>query len=287
MADWVRSIFGGLTRTILRLLYFIHTYFRESQTIPITRRKHFIPISVAQEILIGRRDFKNYMKWLPPNYTILQHDHPYSIWAHSVAERLIRSAIHGCCSSEDTGFTRHFHPTLNWTLVVVDANVVNVLSFPGASIVLYTGLLRICRTEDDLATILAHEIAHLLARHGMERSTMGGWAASLFLRNFLSRDRFNNFVMIPWLHPWFHKAELEADRMALMLMASAGFNPRSAPGLFDLLQSHNGQRRCDFRRFSSHPSGADRGRRLRKFSTMLKAIRIYHAWRIALAVHWE
>lgn len=240
MAIWVESNFSGLIRTILRLLYFVHRFFRTSETIPITCRKHFIQASVPQEILIGRRDFKKYMVWLKRNYMILQHDHPDSIWVRGVAERLIQRAIQGYYNSE-MGFMHHFHQKLNWILVVVDANVVNVHSFPGGSIVLYTGLLKICRTEDDLAAILAHEVAHLLARHGMERETMGRWAASLFLSKFLTDDNFKNFIMIPWLHPWVRKAELEADQMGLMLMASAGFNPRSAPGFFDLLQSHDEQ----------------------------------------------
>ena len=178
MAIWVESIFLGLIRTILRLLYFVHTFFRTSQTIPITCRKHYIQASVPQEILIGRRDFKKYMVWLKRNYMILQHDHPDSIWVRGVAERLIQRVIQGYYNSE-MGFMHHFHQKLNWILVVVDANVVNVHSFPGGSIVLYTDLLRICRAKDDLAAILAHEVAHLLARHGMEREPMGRWGVSL------------------------------------------------------------------------------------------------------------
>lgn len=201
MAVWVESIFSGLIHTILRLLYFVHTFFRTSQTIPITHRKHFIQVSVPQEILIGRRAFKKYMVWLNlRNDRILRHDHPYSIWVRGVAERLIQRAIQEYYNSE-MGFMHHFHQKLNWILVVVDANVPSALSFPGGSIVLYTGLLKFCRTEDDLATILAHEVAHLLARHGMERETMCRWAASLFLGKFLTRDDFNNFIMMPWLQP--------------------------------------------------------------------------------------
>ena len=90
MAIWVESTILGLIHTILRLLYFIHTFFRKSQTIPITCRKHFIQVSVPQEILIGRRDFKKYMVWLKLNYMILQHDHPDSIWVRGVAEKLIQ-----------------------------------------------------------------------------------------------------------------------------------------------------------------------------------------------------
>jgi hypothetical protein len=186
--------------TILRLLYFFHTFFRTSQTIPIICRKHFIQVSVPQEILIGRRDFNKYMVWLKLNYMILQNDHPDSIWVRGVAERLIQRAIQKYYISE-MGFMHHFHQKLNWILVVVDAKVVNVHSFPGGSIVLYTRLLRICCNKDDLTVILAHEVAHLLARHGMERETMVRWAASLFFTKFLTDDNFENFIMIPWLHP--------------------------------------------------------------------------------------
>lgn len=283
MAIWVESAFLGLIHTILRLLYFIHTFFRKSQTIPITCRKHLIQVSVPQEILIGRRDFKKYMVWLKLNYMILQHDHPDIIWVRGVAEKLIQRAIQGYYNSE-MGFMHHFHQKLNWILVVVDAKVVNVHSFPGGSIVLYTGLLEICHT------ILAHEVAHLLARHGMERETMVRWAESLFLSRFLTDDNFKNFIMIPWLHPWVRKAKLEADQMGLMLMASAGFNPRSAPGFFDLLQSHDEQRSResgDFRTSTLHPSSEERGHHLRNFSIMLQAIQIYHAYFISLAINWE
>ena len=290
MAVWVDSFFSGLIRTILRLLYFVHTFFRTSQTIPITHRKHFIQVSVPQEILIGRRAFKKYMVWLNlRNDRILRHDHPYSIWVRGVAERLIQRAIQEYYNSE-MGFMHHFHQKLNWILVVVDANVPSALSFPGGSIVLYTGLLKFCRTEDDLATILAHEVAHLLARHGMERETMCRWAASLFLGRFLTRDDFDDFIMMPWLQPWDRKAELEADQMGLMLMASAGYDPRSAPGFFDLLQSHDEQtprESSDFRTYTVHPSSEERGHRLRNSSIMLQAIRIYHAYLISLAIYWE
>ncbi|CAI7892472.1 unnamed protein product [Closterium sp. NIES-53] len=182
---------------------------------------------------------------------------------------------------------------LTWQVAVVDAPVLNAFCLPSGKVVVFSGLLKRCPDDDHLATVIGHEVAHIVARHGAERmsSAMLLAVVQMIIVNFLLswpgfiRTASDLLISLPFsrMH------ELEADRIGLMLMAKAGYNPDAAPGVYEMLDhaSSGGKERRpapapegadkagwgDF--MSTHPAGTRRAALLRGSASMQEARRVY------------
>jgi predicted Zn-dependent protease len=124
--------------------------------------------------------------------------------------------------------------------LIQDDKTVNAWCMPGGKVAVYTGLLPIAQNETGLAVVMGHEIAHAVAKHGNERVSqgllqqMGGAALSVALSTspaatsnlFLQAYGVGTNVAI--LLPYSRTQESEADRIGLILMAKAGYDPRQA-----------------------------------------------------------
>ena len=100
--------------------------------------------------------------------------------------------------------------TLQWEFALVDSEEVNAWAMPGGKVAVYEGLLEVADTRAELAAVIGHEIAHVIAQHGAERVSQG-------LLTQLG-------VMLPYSR----LQENEADRLGLIFMAMAGYDPRAA-----------------------------------------------------------
>ena len=130
-------------------------------------------------------------------------------------------------------------PNTHWEFVVFeDASQVNAFAMPGGKVGIYTGLFSLVEQDADLATVVSHEIAHVVARHGNQRVSQqillaaGGLALGLSLDD---EDRATrNAVMTAYgmgstlgvALPYSRSHELEADKLGLIYMARAGYDPR-------------------------------------------------------------
>uniref|UniRef100_A0A6N2KCE2 DEAD-box ATP-dependent RNA helicase 7 n=1 Tax=Salix viminalis TaxID=40686 RepID=A0A6N2KCE2_SALVM len=129
-------------------------------------------------------------------------------------------------------------------------------------IVVYTGLLEQFKTDAEIATIIGHEVGHAVARHAAEGITKNLWVAilQLILYQFIMPDIANamSVLFLSYLSPEGLKPvcldgmEIEADYIGLLLMASAGYDPRIAPRVYEKLES---SRRSALRDTFYHPSG--------------------------------
>lgn len=157
----------------------------------------------------------------------------------------------------------------NWEINLVNDKQANAWCMPGGKIVVYTGILPLTKTEDALAIVMGHEIAHALARHGNERMSqgllqqMGGvaLAAAVSSKPAETQNLFmtaygagsNVAVMLPFSR----KNELEADKFGLMFSALAGYDPREAiPFWQRMAQAGGGNKPAEF--LSTHPSDETR-----------------------------
>lgn len=125
-----------------------------------------------------------------------------------------------------------------WEFNVVESDQVNAWCMPGGKVVVYTGLLPVAQTDDGLAVVVGHEIAHAIARHGSERMSqgllvqMGGMALSEAISSQpvatqnLFMQSFGMGTQVGILLPFSRTHEKEADRLGLIFMAMAGYNPR-------------------------------------------------------------
>ena len=153
----------------------------------------------------------------------------------------------------------------SWEVSVFDSKDVNAFALPGGKIGVYTGLLKVANTQDQLAAVIGHEVTHVLAGHSAERyseqmaSQVGGAVlqASTGVNGELIGMAANTFFLLPFSRVH----ETEADLLGLDLMASAGFDPRQAITLWqNMARASSGQKPPEL--LSSHPSDETRIRNL-------------------------
>ncbi len=155
-----------------------------------------------------------------------------------------------------------------WEVVVFDDPQVNAFALPGGHIGVYTGLLKVAETPDQLAAVMGHEVAHVLARHGNERVSqqMATQGALAIAGTALAKGGSENQQLLGLLGlgaqvgvllPFSRLQESEADRIGLEMMASAGFDPRQSVTLWENMgKASGGGGPPQF--LSTHPSHSTR-----------------------------
>lgn len=178
-------------------------------------------------------------------------------------------------------------PYAEWEFVVFDApHQINAFAMAGGKVGVYSGLFRIAETEDELAAVLAHEIAHVAARHVHERLSQetlrqtGGLAVGVAmvgsgapaLTTSAVLDAYGLSSGVGSLA--FDRAkELEADAIGLIYMARAGYDPEAALRVMEKLETVAAERRAPPAWLSTHPSPPDR--MLRMIDNLPRAREIY------------
>ena len=171
-----------------------------------------------------------------------------------------------------------------WRFAVVDDKQVNAFCLPGGKVVVYTGIIPVCRSDAGLAVVLGHEISHALARHGAERMAQqqvgaaGAQAAEFGLRRSgLSAERQDGLLRALnagekyGLLAYGRRQESEADRMGLLLTAAAGYDPGEAPAFWDRMPAAGPGPAYA----STHPSHATRIADLKRWQA--EALPLYRA----------
>lgn len=148
----------------------------------------------------------------------------------------------------------------SWEVQVFDSKEVNAFALPGGKIGVYTGLLKVATTQDQLAAVLGHEVSHVLAGHSASRvsnqmvAQFGG--ALISAGTGLSPDLIGAGAQYLVLLPFSRGDESEADILGMDLMARAGFDPRQAIVLWQNMSKQAGQAPPEL--LSTHPSNATR-----------------------------
>ncbi|NHZ94320.1 M48 family metalloprotease [Massilia sp. CCM 8734] len=152
-----------------------------------------------------------------------------------------------------------------WELALIDAPVLNASCAPGGKITFYTGLIRQLKlTDDEIAMVMGHEIAHALREHGRERMSQakatggltalaGVLAPSKGLQVAVASEATHYLFTLPNSR----EHESEADTMGLELAARAGYNPRAAMSVWEkMAAASGGAGNAEF--LSTHPSDSTR-----------------------------
>lgn len=156
-----------------------------------------------------------------------------------------------------------------WEFNLVEDKQVNAWCMPGGKVVVYTGLLPVTQGEAGLAVVMGHEIAHAIAEHGSERMSQGlltqfGGAAlgeALSSQPAATKELWMSVygagMQYGALLPYSRLQESEADRLGLVFMAMAGYDPNTAVPFWQRMASQkSGQATPEF--LSTHPSDATR-----------------------------
>jgi predicted Zn-dependent protease len=174
-------------------------------------------------------------------------------------------------------------PGWKWETNVITAKEVNAWCMPGGKIAVYTGLIeRLQPTDDELAAIMGHEIAHALREHGRERVSQAqaqgmiigviGVASGV---SGTTLDLTRIMVDLTFNLPNSREHEMEADRIGVELAARAGYDPRGAITLWEKMGKVGGGQPPEF--LSTHPTHATRISDLRVYSA--KVMPLYEAAR--------
>ncbi|MEN5157943.1 M48 family metallopeptidase [Achromobacter spanius] len=151
-----------------------------------------------------------------------------------------------------------------WEVHVLSSDEVNAWCMPGGKIAVYTGLIsKINPTDDELAAVLGHEIAHALREHARERvsqqmaTSLGLQVLSIATGSSAASDLGGELTNVMFTLPNSRTHETEADRMGVELAARAGYDPRAAVTLWQKMGAAS-QGSAPPEILSTHPSAASR-----------------------------
>ena len=163
-------------------------------------------------------------------------------------------------------------PTWKWEVNVLSSAEVNAWCMPGGKMAVYTGLIeKLNISDEELAAVMGHEIAHALREHGRERAsqqmaqqTIVGIGAAILGIGDVGATLANVVADVTVGLPYSRNFEREADRIGVELAARAGYDPRAAVSLWQKMAQVGGGGGPSF--LSTHPAPADRIKDLQEYS---------------------
>lgn len=215
---------------------------------PVTGRSQFIIISNDQEMALGLSESEKIKK-----ASTLSTDKAQVERVRRIGERI--AAVSG---RED----------FNWEFNVIVSDDVNAFCLPGGKVFFYTGILKLTENDDQIATVMGHEIAHALARHGAERlsmqtaSDLGAQVLAVALDippqyQGLYSQAYGISTQVGVMLPYSRQHEHEADQIGVYLMWKAGFDPNEAVTFWKRMQKA-GEGKAPPEFLSTHPSDQSR-----------------------------
>ncbi len=245
-------------------------------TVPITGRRQ-LSIIPASEML--SMSYQQYGEFLKSNK--LSTDRAQIALVKRVGER-VRAGVEQYFAENKMADRLEDY---RWEFNLVDNKEANAWCMPGGKVVVYTGILPTTKTEEGLAVVMGHEIAHAIAEHGSERMSqallaqMGGMALDQALATSPAQTKqlwmsvYGGGVQYGALLPYGRVQESEADHLGLIFMAMARYDPREAVTFWErMAKSKDGKVPPEF--LSTHPSDETR---IRQINVLLpEALRYYN-----------
>lgn len=217
--------------------------------VPETGRARFLFVGRSMELKLGQTTYKNVKKQHADR--ILPPSHSY----HRRVQRVLDRLVPACGLPKRT----------QWEFIVLENNAPNAFVVPGGKICVYSGLFEVIGGDDTaLATVLGHEIAHVIARHAAEKMSVGILllGARVVLEAMLGIDVGNAFPNLLVTLPFSRICESEADYIGLLVMAKAGYDPRRASVVWERFAEAMPR---GIALFQTHPNPLDRAHKMREW----------------------
>ncbi len=227
-------------------------------SVPFTGRRQLLLISNSEVVALSLQQYQEFMKTAP-------------VEAGTADARMVTRVGTRIANSVETFYKNNGYESelayFDWEFNLIADKSVNAFAMPGGKIVVFTGLLPVTQTEEALAVVVGHEVAHVIAQHSSERLSQqialqyGGAIAGGLMGNSQAMRELGSTVFglgaeIGVMLPYARKQEYEADEIGLIVMAMAGYDPRVAVPFWQRMADAGGVNVPEF--LSTHPSDSKR-----------------------------
>lgn len=229
-------------------------------TVPLTGRRQFDFIPAETMLSLSYQQYGDFLK-----SNKLSTDQAQIQMVKRVGQRLQKAVEKYMAENNLSSRISAF----KWEFNLVEDKAVNAWCLPGGKVVVYTGIMSVAQNEQELAVVVAHEIAHAIAQHGNERMSQGLLAnmGEVALSSALTKKpeetkklwmtAFSVGSQYGVLLPYSRLQEGEADYMGLIFMAIAGYDPNAAVTFWGRMAAlKKGESNMEF--LSTHPSDETR-----------------------------
>lgn len=238
--------------------------FSSCGSVPVTGRKQLNLVSNQEVLTLSLQQYQQFIKSAP-----ISTDKKNTALVQKVG-RNIANAVETYL--KNNGYADELS-SYAWEFNLVKSSDVNAFCMPGGKIVVYEGILPYTQDETGLAVVLGHEVAHAVAKHANERmsqqmmteygtaaigTALGGTSAGVQQAAAAAIGLGSQYGI---LLPYSRKQELEADKLGLIFMAMAGYNPSQAAAFWTRM-SQQGSSTPEF--MSTHPSDNTRIQQIEK-----------------------
>ena len=243
---------GRLIIAAIIAMMAIFTYYSSTSENPLTGEKQRVAMTPEQEISLGYKSAPE----MAAQMGGLSRNEKARALVKQVGERLVAQSV-----ASKSPYKFSFH-------VLADQKTVNAFALPGGPVFITEGLLRLLKSEAELAGVLGHEIGHVIARHSSERLakqqlTQGLLGALVVGSGDYTTAQIGQMVGGMINMKYGREDELESDALGIRIMAEGGYDPRALIRVMEVLAQASGpSRQPDF--FSTHPAPENRTARIKE-----------------------
>jgi len=232
----------------------VFTYCSSVDENPVTGEKQRVGLTYRQEVALGQRAVPELIQ----NYDGLLPNEVAQTRLDRIGSKLVNAL------PSELPYPFDFH-------LLAERDVINAFALPGGQICVTYAMLEQLDSEEQLAAILAHEIAHVAARHSAERIAQQKLAQGLTGATIIATHDPQNAedqarmaaLLNQLLSMKFSRSdELEADRLGVQILQDSGYDPEALIQVMDVLERTGGGSYPEF--FSTHPSPQNRKEKIRE-----------------------
>lgn len=228
-------------------------------SVMITGRRQLLLVSDAEVLSMSATAYKQFIDSVPASKD-LQNSTLVSKVGNNIAGAVFNYMKNHGLAADTANYA--------WEFRLVQDTTVNAFCMPGGKVVFYEGILPMTQTEAGMAVVMGHEIAHAVAKHSNERlsqqmvASFGAGLADMLLANRSATTRqtinilYGLGAQVGVILPYSRKHEYEADRLGLIFMAMAGYDPNEAVAFWQRMTGDGSGSVLEF--MSTHPTDANR-----------------------------
>lgn len=274
---WILVLFAG---------YAAWQWFGNAEVDPYTGERAHYGVSEKEEVQLGAQAFQEVLGEAQAQGALLPPDAEVSQQIRTIAQRLVSRVpqVTADMAAANQQAVPTSHQGFQWDVAVIQSDQANAFCLPGGKMAVYTGLIPVAQSQDAMAVVMGHEIAHALLRHGSQRMAqqklvqMGQMATSAAIGNMDPQQQqslmavFGAGAEYGLILPYGRNHETQADEVGLMLAAAACYDPQQAIPLWERMSAlGGGERPSEFA--STHPDPANRIQHLQSLMPQALAFR--------------